>query len=102
MKYDKLIRDKIPEHLDAKKISYSIHESDAREYSLKLREKLQEEVNEFLQDNNIEELADIMEVVLALGKDLGVSSEEIEKVRVKKIEDRGGFEKKLILEQTGE
>jgi len=66
MKYNKLIRDKIPKILDDKKVKYKIHIADEKEYEEKLLKKLQEEVTEFLTDKNVEELADIEEVILAL------------------------------------
>jgi predicted house-cleaning noncanonical NTP pyrophosphatase (MazG superfamily) len=102
MKYNKLIRDKIPEYLESKDIKYKIHTATEKEYSQKLREKLQEEVKEFSEDNNIGELADIVEVIHALSYEIGLSPEELEKVRLKKKYERGGFNKNLILEESGD
>ncbi|MEA3304638.1 MAG: nucleoside triphosphate pyrophosphohydrolase [Patescibacteria group bacterium] len=61
--YNKLIRDKILEKLDSKNIQYSSYIAGDIEYKEKLDNKLQEEVDEFLKDQNIEELADILEVI---------------------------------------
>lgn len=102
MKYDKLIRDKIPEIIkNAGKTCQTRHleEDDYRRY---LREKLKEEVDEFLVHRNIEELADILEVVYTLGEELGSSKEELEAVRMKKREERGGFLKRLLLVEVRE
>lgn len=63
MKYDKLIRDRIPEIIQRKGTTPITHTADDKEYQHRLEKKLQEEVNEFLKYNNPEELADIIEVV---------------------------------------
>lgn len=44
-----------------------------------------------------EELADILEVVYALGEDLGYSPAELEKIRREKAEKRGAFREKIFL-----
>ncbi|MBI2668852.1 nucleoside triphosphate pyrophosphohydrolase [Candidatus Woesearchaeota archaeon] len=98
--YHKLVRDKIPEIIqrDGKKPIISI--ADEKEYRLKLREKLQEEVDEFLDSENVEELADILEVVYALADVEKVTTAELEKIREKKEQERGGFRKRIILENV--
>ena len=63
-----------------------------------LNKKLLEEVNEYLSDNNIEELADIKEVFLAILKAKGISDEELELVRLDKVSKRGSFNDKIFLE----
>ncbi len=67
-KYNKLVRDKIPEFLDSKGITYEKRIATEEEYRIELIKKLQEEVKEFTEAKNIEELADIIEVVEAMGK----------------------------------
>ena len=64
--YNKLIRDKIPAIMTEKGKSFSIHIASRKEYEQKLKEKLLEEVNEFLEDPCLEELADVAEVFGAL------------------------------------
>ncbi|SFK79778.1 Predicted house-cleaning noncanonical NTP pyrophosphatase, all-alpha NTP-PPase (MazG) superfamily [Paenibacillus sp. 1_12] len=101
--YNKLIRDKIPQVMDAKGVAYSIRELSDREYVEKLNEKLQEELDEYIAAESIdqvEELADLVELVYAILDNKGVSVEEFEKVRLKKKEDRGAFSKKLLLLST--
>jgi len=100
MKYDKLIRDLIPARMDSKGVKYKLHAATDSEYLVKLREKLQEEVAEYLKDLNTEELADIMEVVRALGQAHGTSPEELEAIRQRKSKERGTFAKRLILEES--
>ena len=98
--YNKLVRDKIPEIIEnAGKIPHTrILDND--EYVTELDRKLDEECSEFHKDKNVEELADIMEVVYALAEAVGSSPEELERVRKDKADKRGGFEKKIFLERT--
>ncbi|MFH1129312.1 MAG: nucleoside triphosphate pyrophosphohydrolase [Patescibacteria group bacterium] len=100
MRYNKLVRDKIPEIIRGKGETLITHIADDQEYEIKLKEKLQEEVGEFLKDSNAEELADILEVIYALGDNIGVAKEELEKIRAEKAEKRGGFKEKIILDET--
>ena len=96
-KYNKLVRDKIPEIIKAsgKECEIEIAPKEER-YSL-LENKLQEEVGEFLEDKNLEELADIMEVLCGLAHVLGYSEEDLLKMRDKKREERGGFKEGIVL-----
>lgn len=100
MKYNKLIRDKIPEILKNKNIDFITHVASDEEYWNKLKEKLQEEVDEFIKDNNSEELADILEVIYAICDYQNVSKTELEKIREEKAEKRGAFKNKIILDET--
>jgi predicted house-cleaning noncanonical NTP pyrophosphatase (MazG superfamily) len=100
MKYNKLIRDLIPQRMDAKGVKYTLHEATPDEYDAKLKEKLKEEVQEYLKDLNTEELADILEVIYALAESHGATIEDLEKIRLIKLEERGGFKKQLILDET--
>ena len=96
-KYNKLVRDKIPEIIKAsgKECEIEIAPKEER-YSL-LENKLQEEVGEFLEDKNLEEFADIMEVLFGLAHVLGYSEEDLLKMRDKKREERGGFKEGIVL-----
>ncbi len=94
-KYNKLVRDKIPEILDGKNIPYEKRIADDNEYKKELIKKLLEEVNEFTKNPIEEELADIIEVVESLKKLEEYSN--VEDVRLSKKEKRGGFEKRIIL-----
>jgi len=93
----KLVRDKIPEIIRAEGLEPVIYAADAEEYASRLRDKLQEEVGEFIaSDNDPEELADILEVVYALAEQAGTSREQLEKLRAAKADKRGGFMKRII------
>ena len=59
--------------------------------------KLDEELAEYHQEQNIEELADLLEVLYATAKARRYSIEQLEQVRIEKQKARGGFEKKLLL-----
>ena len=97
--YNKLVRDKIPEIIEnAGKTSHT-RILDNNEYITELDRKLDEECAEFHKDKNVEELADIMEVVYALARAVGSSPDELESVRKDKADKRGGFEKKIFLER---
>ncbi|MCK9272401.1 nucleoside triphosphate pyrophosphohydrolase [Candidatus Gracilibacteria bacterium] len=102
MKYNKLIRDKIPEIMEGKGVKFSSHIANNEEYWLKLKEKLQEEVAEVLEDDSvlIEELADTLEVIYAICDFKGISREDLENLRKEKQEKRGGFRDKIILDET--
>ena len=100
MRYDKLVRDKIPEHVRSKGGTPVIHIADDREYWTKLKEKLLEEFKEFSESETIEEMADIREVIEAICDFKGFDRQELETVRAKKARERGAFRKKIILEES--
>lgn len=96
--FNKLVRDKIPEVIAGNNQKGVFRELSDSEYVEELEKKLLEEVQEYLTDKNIEELADIAEVLHALAKLHGADPAELEKVRQQKSDKRGGFEKRLFLE----
>ncbi len=93
--YNKLVRDKIPEILDKKGVSYEKRIASPEEYRAELIKKLGEEAQEFGVAGEPDELADVVEVIEALMKLSEYS--EVESIRQKKREERGGFYKKIIL-----
>lgn len=97
----KLVRDRIPEII--KKAGESDHYNidrcfDNTVYREKLLEKIKEEAAELSSRPSLEEMADVMEVVLAIAKNFGYTKEDIEKYREKKLEEKGGFEAGYLLE----
>ena len=95
----KLIRDKIPELMKAEGKNPPIHRASDEEYYGRLKEKLQEEVNEFLVSGEKEEIADILEVIDAICVFQKVEKKEIEKIQREKAEKKGKFKNRVILEQ---
>lgn len=100
MIYNKLVRDKIPEYIKNKGGFPITHIADKAEYWDKLKEKLVEEVQEFFENEVIEEMADIQEVIEAICDYKNFSQENISMVRNKKNEERGAFKSKIILEES--
>jgi predicted house-cleaning noncanonical NTP pyrophosphatase (MazG superfamily) len=97
MDQGKLVRDRIPEIIRAKGLEPITYVADAGEYGGRLREKLLEEVDEFIaSDNDPEELADILEVLYALAEQSGTDRQQLEKLRAAKADERGGFAERII------
>jgi predicted house-cleaning noncanonical NTP pyrophosphatase (MazG superfamily) len=99
-RYNKLVRDKIPEIIRQKGDIPMTHVANNEEYWQKLKEKLKEEVEEFDKDGNEEELADILEVVYAISDFRKIDRSELENLRKKKAKERGAFKDKIILDST--
>ena len=89
MKYNKLVRDKIPEIIKGKGAVPITHIASDDEYQQKLKAKLQEEVDEFLEDSNEKELADILEVIYELCDLYKIDKDKLEQLRKAKAENRG-------------
>jgi len=100
VKYNKLVRDKIPEIIKEKGKVSQTHIANDKEYWEKLKEKLTEETNEFFKENNEEELADILEVIEAICKFKRYNKKKIEEIKKEKANKRGGFDKKIILDEV--
>lgn len=98
--YNKLVRDKIPEIIEAdgRKCKTEILSEEA--YLKMVDAKLDEELAEYHKDQNIEELADLLEVIYAAAQARGYSVEELECVRVAKVEKRGAFQRRILLKET--
>jgi predicted house-cleaning noncanonical NTP pyrophosphatase (MazG superfamily) len=97
MSQGKLVRDKIPQIIRSTGLEPVIYTAGAEEYAARLRDKLREEVEEFIaSDGDPEELADILEVLYALAGRAGIGPQQLERLRAAKAEDRGGFDDRLI------
>ncbi len=100
MKYNKLVRDKIPEYIRSKGGAPVIHIADDKEYWQKLKNKFAEEVKEFSETESAEELADILEVIDAVIDYKEFDKDELNKIKIKKAKERGKFKNKIILEES--
>jgi predicted house-cleaning noncanonical NTP pyrophosphatase (MazG superfamily) len=100
MSYDKLVRDRIPEIIISTKEEPITHIADDVEYEKRLKDKLQEEVDEFLENPSKKELVDILEVVYALSDFYKITKIELEIARAQKEKTNGGFKKRIILDDV--
>ncbi len=105
--YNKLVRDKIPEIIEASGATCECDILQDESYANALSMKLQEEVAEFLQEFNaendeeaIKELADIQEVILAIVDLIGVEREKFELIRQSKVKRNGEFKKQIMLKSV--
>ena len=101
--YDKLVRDDIPEIIEANGETPVVRTArDDGEYETYLLAKLQEEVDEYREDRDPEELTDILEVVHAIRAFEGLSADDLETLRERKAERRGRFAERIVLERVEE
>ena len=98
IEYHKLVRDKIPEIIEKDGKSCVCSELSEQDYITMLDQKLNEELAEYQESKSMEELADLLEVMSAVATARGSSLTEVERIRQKKKEKRGGFEKRILLE----
>ena len=98
MSYHKLVRDKIVDIIksNGEKPIYRVLNND--EYLTELHKKLFEEAKEFIEEDSIDELADLLEVIYAIAKEKNIQLSKVEQIRLMKREKRGGFDNKIYLE----
>jgi len=100
--FNKLVRDKIPEIIEKNNETCEIRILEDSEYLEELNKKIQEEMKEYLESGEIEELADLEEVLRAILNVKNCSYQEFEKLRKDKVLKRGAFDKKIFLISTDE
>jgi predicted house-cleaning noncanonical NTP pyrophosphatase (MazG superfamily) len=100
--YNKLVRDKIPKIIEASGKTCTVDTLTDEKYIAMLDAKLNEELAEYQESKSLEELADLLEVMGAVVKARGYTWDELTKVRKKKYEERGGFEKRILLKEVYE
>ena len=100
--YHKLVRDRIPEIIESTGKSCKTEILSDEDYLKMVDAKLDEELSEYHQDQNIEELADLLEVIRAAAVARGYTLEDLERVRAEKAAKRGAFEKKILLKEVNE
>lgn len=96
--YNKLVRDNIPSIIENEGRKAIIRKLDKAETITNLERKLAEEVEEYIEDKTVDELADILEVLYALCEINGITREQLEQVRQSKAQERGAFKNGLFLE----
>ena len=100
--HGKLVRDKIPQIIEQSGKRCTTRILSAEEYSAALDVKLQEELNEYLADGSMEELADLLEVMMAVIEACGYTFTEVESIRRAKAAQRGGFRERIWLESVSD
>ncbi|GAJ58566.1 hypothetical protein B23_1777 [Geobacillus thermoleovorans B23] len=99
--YNKLVRDRIPTIIEQAGKTFTTRILDDEEYRKELQKKAFEELEEYVQAETdeaaLEELADVLEIIHALAECHGASIEQVEQIRAKKAEKRGGFRDKIFL-----
>lgn len=102
--YNKLVRDRIPEIIKNDNKNCKIKILDNEQFVIELKNKLDEELKEYKQAKNnseaLEELADILELMHALAKTHGSNIKEVEDIRQRKAQERGGFQEKVFLKEV--
>ena len=98
--YHKLVRDRIPEIIEADGKTCICETLSDEDYISLLDQKLNEELAEYQESKSLEELADLLEVMQAVVKARGCTMEQLESLRAEKAAKRGGFEKKLLLKEV--
>ena len=102
IRYDKLVRDKIPSIIEASGKTAVTDRIPPENMQAALDRKLQEEVKEFLESHSVEEMADVLEVFHGIAFHAGIDWSRIEAERLRKKEERGGFEKGIRLIEVRE
>ena len=97
IKYNKAIRDKIPEIIAESGKKYNLKQLDDESFLAEIEKKLIEEVNEYTESKDVEELADLLEVIYRISELKGVNSDELDKIRKDKAEKRGKFTNNVFL-----
>jgi predicted house-cleaning noncanonical NTP pyrophosphatase (MazG superfamily) len=100
--YNKLVRDRIPEIIQAAGQEYATEVMSLEDYQQALREKLIEEAQEAADASDlIGELADLYEVMDALINVYGIEPGAIVAEQRRKREERGGFSQRIRLLWSG-
>lgn len=98
IRHEKLVRDRIPEIIEAAGKTCRTRTLTEAEYITALDAKLNEELAEYQADHSMEELADLLEVMMAVTAARGHDFAEVEAIRCAKAEKRGGFAQRIWLE----
>lgn len=98
--YNKLVRDYIPDIIKENGACPVTEILGDNEFKAMLDKKLVEEVEEYLKDDNVEELADIMEVLLAILRFKNITTLEFGNVVKDKKDKKGGFERRIFLKEV--
>lgn len=101
-KYNKAIRDNIPDIIKKSGNSCNVKELPDSEFLSELEKKLDEELREYKESKSVEELVDIIEIIYRISELRGTSTDDLERIRTKKANKLGAFDRNLLLIDTGE
>jgi len=96
-KYNKLVRDKIPQIIESQGKKCKFYVATGTDYHNRLKDKLIEEAKEFFENPCVEELADVQEVIDALGES---HRWDVTGARLKKRREHGGFWRRYVLQEV--
>jgi predicted house-cleaning noncanonical NTP pyrophosphatase (MazG superfamily) len=100
IKYNKAVRDKIPEIIKESGKNCNVKKLKNSEFLVELEKKLIEELAEYQESKDVEELADILEVVYRISELKGITSDELDRIKNEKVKKRGKFDDNLFLVDT--
>lgn len=100
--YNKLVRDGIINKILTNGETPKFRTLTDEEYLKELHKKLLEEANEFIEADDPEELADLLEVLYSIARFKKIDLKQVEAIRQTKKMHRGGFDKKIYLEEVDE
>ena len=95
--YNKLVRDNVPDIIEAEGNKCKTEILNYSDYIKALKAKLKEEVSEYLKDDSMEKLSDVLEVMGAIVKAKGYTWDKLTKIRKNKKKIKGSFEKRINL-----
>lgn len=100
--YGGLVRDRIPEQIREGGRTPETHVADDGEFAHLLGEKLIEEAEEYAENGEVEDLADVLAVVGAICGVTGVDRDELERVGQERARELGAFDRRTVLERVRE
>lgn len=100
--YNKLVRDNIPQIIEKNNQVCKTKILNDEEYLFELNKKIKEELNEYLESGEIEELADLEEVLRAILDVKQCQYKDFEKIRKQKAQKRGAFKKRVFLQEVAD
>lgn len=92
-----MIRDRIPEIIRLSGRKCVVNKLSDFSFLPELEKKLKEELKEYLESKKLEELADLLEIIYRIAELRGSSKDDLDALRLRKKEEKGGFEKNLFL-----
>jgi predicted house-cleaning noncanonical NTP pyrophosphatase (MazG superfamily) len=96
--YNKLVRDRIPEIIERDGKNFSVSQVRGKSLKSYAMKKLEEEIQEFIENPCAEEAADVMEIMNFICHRLGIYNQTIVAEATAKHVRRGGFDSGFILE----